>query len=429
MMQASRRKAFARRTVVVATAGAALFAGGAVGLGKSGVADSPSTASAGTDAEVVRLSTRLTQQPGDHRGWAQLGDAYLEQARNTENPALYPDAEAAYHRSLELRPADNIAAMIGMGSLANARHDFQGGLRWARKALRVSEHNPGVYGVLADAHTQLGQPNRATAAVQRMLDLSPSLPALTRGSFDLEQRGRVTEAEALLERALRDTHRASDIAFCRYYLGELARSSGRLAEAQRHFVAGLVVAPNHLPLLQGSAKVAALRGDLDAALRQYADLVARAPDADHLVEYGELLARAGQRQAAADQFAKAATALAAPPADGQATEELEQARFEAEYGSPAKAVAHGRAEWARNPNAVTADALAWALHRAGQQAEALRYADKALAEGWRNALFLHHRSEIRRALGDDRAAAADARLARTYNPAFDPTLPSFWRAA
>lgn len=428
-MQASRRKVIVRRTVVVAAAGAALFAGGALTLGPSGATDSSSTASDAGDTRVVTLSTRLTQQPGDFRSWAQLGDAYLEQARSTEDPRLYLEAEAAYNRSLELRPAENLPALVGMGSLANARHDFRGALRWAGKALKVSEHNPGVYGVLTDAHTQLGQADRATAAVQRMLDLSPSLPALTRASFDLEQRGLVAQAEKLLERALRDTHRATDIAFCRYYLGELARSSGRLAEAARHYAAGLVVAPDNLPLLQGRAKIVALQGNLDEALRQYADLVARAPDADHLVEYGELLARAGQRQAADAQFARAAEALTAPPEYGQATEDLEQARFEAEYGSPAKAVAHGRAEWARTPNAVTADALAWALHRAGRHVEALRYAERALAGGWRNALFLHHRSEIHRALGDRRAATADAELARAHNPAFDPALPSFWRAA
>ncbi|MGW5686890.1 hypothetical protein, partial [Nonomuraea sp. NPDC003754] len=51
-------------------------------------------------------------------------------------------------------------------------------------------------------------------------------------------------------------------------------------------------------------------------------------------------------------------------------DDLTWAEFEADHGSPAKAVAHARAEYARHPNLTAADALAWALHRAGRDREA-----------------------------------------------------------
>ena len=43
------------------------------------------------------------QQPADAAGWAQLGSAYVEQARLTVDPTLYPKSESALRRSLARR--------------------------------------------------------------------------------------------------------------------------------------------------------------------------------------------------------------------------------------------------------------------------------------------------------------------------------------
>jgi hypothetical protein len=74
---------------------------------------------------------------------------------------------------------------------------------------------------------------------------------------------------------------------------------------------------------------------------------------------------------------------------------------------------------------VAADALAWALHKAGRSAQALPYAKKATARGWRNALFLHHRGTIERALG--RSPGRSFSQAKADNPRLDPELPALAR--
>ncbi|NEA84782.1 hypothetical protein G3I53_01545, partial [Streptomyces sp. SID14436] len=79
-----------------------------------------------------------------------------------------------------------------------------------------------------------------------------------------------------------------------------------------------------------------------------------------------------------------------------------------------------RAEWARRHSVHTADALAWALHRSGRDEEALRYARRATATGYRSAAFLHHRGMIERAVGDHRAARASLTAALRLNPGFSP---------
>ena len=75
-------------------------------------------------ASIEAAQLRLTAVPGDHVTWAQLGSAYVEQARVTADPTYYDKAEGALRTSLELRAESNDAALTGQGALANARHDF-----------------------------------------------------------------------------------------------------------------------------------------------------------------------------------------------------------------------------------------------------------------------------------------------------------------
>jgi Flp pilus assembly protein TadD len=65
-----------------------------------------------------------------------------------------------------------------------------------------------------------------------------------------------------------------------------------------------------------------------------------------------------------------------------------------------------------------ADALAWQLHAAGRDREALVHADEALRLGTRNALFHFHRAMIESALGRRDAARADFQSALAINPHF-----------
>ncbi|GAB3891435.1 hypothetical protein GCM10029964_064600 [Kibdelosporangium lantanae] len=150
---------------------------------------------------VQSLQARLRRVPADHAGWAELGGSYVELARVTADPTYYPKAQGALEKSLSLR-ADNGPAMIGMGALANARHDFAKAREWGLRAKAVQPDTAEVYGVLADASVQLGDDTAAAEAVQRMLDLKPNLAAFTRASYHFELHGQETEARDALDRAL-----------------------------------------------------------------------------------------------------------------------------------------------------------------------------------------------------------------------------------
>ncbi|GAA4607249.1 tetratricopeptide (TPR) repeat protein [Actinoplanes octamycinicus] len=424
------RRTLARLALAVALAAALLGVAAVLIRPRTGAPATPATtvvAPAAADllaARVSRAQQQLRDVPGDWPGWAALGAAYLEQARITADPGLYPKAEQAARRSLALRRDGNSDALVVLGALANARHDFRTAGAQARAALAVNGHDADAYGVLADALTQLGDARGATAAVQRMLDLRPGLAAYARASYDLELHGRIAEAAGLMRQALEDAVDRHDVAFCRAQLGDLAFGRGDLDGAAVEYAAALAADPGALGALYGSARVKAARGDLSG----YRELTERLPGPSTLVEYAELLRAAGRHTEAAAQVELAAAADRLFTANGGA-DGLAAAALALAQDRPADAVRAARAEWARRQHPDVADTLAWSLHQAGQDQEALGYARRALAGGARPAVYAYHLGMIQLGLGHPAAARTELTRALTTNPHFSPVEAPIARRA
>lgn len=411
------------RIVLAVVLAAALLLGiGALAGRPSGGA--PAASTSGRPAGTTRLAAtiaahqeRLRKVPGDWTVWAALGDAYLEQSRVSADPAYYPKAEGALRRSLEVRPDGNAAALAGLGALANARHDFAAARAFAERALAVNAWSDTAYGVLADAETQLGHPDAATAAVQRMLDLRPGLASFTRGSYDLEQHGRRTEAVALMRQALDSATEPADIAFCHQHLGALAWAAGDLDTAARHVSLGLAADAGTVGLWQLKAKLDTAAGDLTAALADLDKVVARTPTVDALLDQARLLRVAGKDPAPALDLARAAHALFT--ANG-GTDDLGAAALALAAGDATTAARLATAEWDRRQFGEVADMLAWTLLCAGDPVAALPFARHANALGQVDASLAYHYGMVAHALGDRETALLQLRLALALNPKFSP---------
>ncbi|MEV0594142.1 tetratricopeptide repeat protein [Nonomuraea cavernae] len=357
------------------------------------------------------LQTRLKRLPGDYRGWARLGMEYVDQTRITGDPSFYAKAEGALATAARLAPDDD-TVLTGQAVLAAGRHEFADAARLANRAIHVNPYGATAHGVLADAKTQLGDLRGAEQAVDEMLSLRPGVPAFARASYAAELRGDRDAARRFLLDAEADAFLPADRAFARHYLGELALHSGDPRAAGDWYGQALRAYPAYTPALAGQAKVAALSGRLTEALTLYERVVRRLPLPQYLIEQGETRIKAGLT---ADwTLLRAQRELLR---EAGVRDDLTWAEFEADHGDPALAVRHARAEYARNPNLVAADALAWALFKDGQPRAALRYAKEATATGWHHPLLGYHRARIERALG----------LPARVDPGFDPSLPALAR--
>ena len=104
--------------------------------------------------------------------------------------------------------------------------------------------------------------------------------------------------------------------------------------------------------------------------------------------------------------------------------DLESAIFEADHGSPARALESARAEWGRRHSIHVADVLAWALHRTGHDRQALRYTRLATRLGTAEGRLWLHRGTIEAALGLTSDAREHLRRGLHVDPGLSP-----WQAA
>lgn len=381
----------------------------------------------GPDADVPALEARLRSQPRDFVGWAALGLAHVERARTDGDPSRYPRAERALERSLELAPG-NDHALAGRAALAAARHDFTDALTSADRALRANPYNEHALCSRIDALVELGRYDEAARAADTADTRRPGIPVFTRYAYVRELRGEVDTARRVLEQALAGASSPADVAHVATQLGRLAWNQGEYRAALRHYARALAADDTHLPALEGRARARAASGDPDGAARDLEAVVARAPLPGPLVALGELHEARGEEAKAREQYAlvDAWTALARA---GGVNVDLDTALAAADHGDGEAALRAARAEWDRRRTVHTADALAWALHVAGRDDEALPYARRATATGYRDASFLHHLGMIERAVGRERDARRHLTAALDLNPGFSPLGAREARAA
>ncbi|SHI29626.1 tetratricopeptide repeat protein [Streptomyces sp. 3214.6] len=378
-------------------------------------------ASGDLDSGITALQTHLRAQTKDFGGWATLGLAYVEQARTKGDPSRYPQAEQALKRSLALRP-DNDQALAGRAALAAARHDFANALTYADQALKQNPYSERALCSRIDALVELGRYDDAEQAVRTADERRPGVPVFTRYAYVHELRGDVTTARRVLDRALAASTSPGDIAYVASQLGQLAWNQGDYPTALTHYARALAADENYLPALEGRARAQAASGQQAEAIKGLELIVARYPLPGPLVELGELYeARGGEgdRAKAQDQYALVDAWTAIARANG-VNADLDTALAAADHGDKATALRAARDDWSRRHTVHTADALAWALHVNGKDAEALPYARQATATGYRNAAFLYHRGVIEKATSHPADARTHLSAALKLNPGFSP---------
>ncbi|WP_225098369.1 lipopolysaccharide assembly protein LapB [Streptomyces sp. CoH27] len=373
------------------------------------------------DASIAALQAHLRTQPKDSGSWATLGLAYVEQARTKGDPSRYPQADKALSRSLALTP-DNDQALAGRAALAAARHDFADALTYADLALRQNPYSERALSSRIDALVELGRYPEASQAAETADTRKPGVPVFTRYAYVHELRGDVTTARRVLQQALSSATTPGDIAYVSTQLGQLAWNQGDYRTALTSYARALAADDTYLPALEGQARAQAASGDRAAAIKGMETVVSRYPLPGPLVELGELYearGAAGDRARAKEQYALVEAWISLARANG-VNADLDTALAAADHGDKAAALRAARAEWARRHTVHTADALAWALHVNGQDAQALGYARQATATGYRNAAFLYHRGMIELATGHRTAGRASLASALKLNPGFSP---------
>lgn len=437
-----RRPRTVRRVLIAAVAGCAVL-GGALALwpwerpaAPRPVAPAPgaqalTAVTSGVPAALPDLAmliagreARVRAHPKDAQSWAVLGTAYVEQGRRTADATNYPRAERALRTSLKVREKGNAAALDGMAALANARRDFRSARTWGRAALKLAPKRWSTYPLLIDAYTGLGDYKAAKKTLDRLLELHPGAAAVrARAAALYRDRGWREDAAAALYDAAAAAGTPAEQAAWLERSGQLAFERGDLEEALRHFRAAVLLDPDQRAAQAGQGRTLAALGRTTEALNAYRVALDKQPCPQYALELGELYESLGMADAARAEYDVLGTRVQDEVAGG-VDDDLVLGVFEADHGDAQAAVRLLRAEWRRQPGTEVADALGWALHMAGDDKQALKFAmaatDKVHGGAVRSALYAYHRGMIEQELELAWPARRHLQEALRINPYFSP---------
>jgi len=358
------------------------------------------------EQSITAARKEIEKKPAQFAGYNQLAIALSRRARETSDVNYYAQAEEALKKSLELAPGNMEGEKIHVWLLLG-RHEFPTALEGAKILNKKVPDDVLVYGFLTDANAELGNYAAAEDAAQWMLNIRPgNLPGMTRAAYLRELFGDVDGAYELMDMAYQATvpTETEDRAWILSQMGHLRFVAGRTDDAENILKQALQLFPGYHYALGNLAKVRVTQKRYDDAVALLQQRYQAAPHAENIYDLAEALQLAGRDSEAKKAFAEFETkSLAESVRKDNSSREL--VFYYADHAQqPAKALEVAKQEYAWRHDVYTLDAYAWALHVNGQDAEARKQIETALAVGIRDSKIFAHAGEITLKLGD-RAAA------------------------
>jgi len=356
-----------------------------------GTQGAPMTSREDLDARIRDMESRLAANPDDNGAAVLLADALLRQTRVTGNPGLAIKAERVLTRVLNDEPGSYDANRM-LAALYLSQHRFREALAVGEKNRDARPADPINYGVIGDAHLELGEYDEAFAAFDTMMQTRPSAAAYARVAYARELQGNLAGAIESMTLAADATSPTDPegLAWTRAQLGDLYFQLGKLHEAKVAYASASQAFPGHPFAVTGYAKVIASEGDRGGALELLRGAAAKSPTPDLFARMGDLLEQLGRHEEAERQYGLAEAAWRT-----EAPEPKNLARFLADHDRKIdEAVAIAEKAAAERRDIFTEDALAWAYFKAGRLADARTAMAQALRTGTRDAGIRSHAQAI-----------------------------------
>jgi tetratricopeptide (TPR) repeat protein len=373
-----------------------------LGFAENTTAAKPSPA----EQAITVAEKQIAKSAKNFEAYNALALAQARRARETSDVSFYAKAEESLQKSFQISPGNFDGSRIQVWLLLG-RHEFGAALEAAKALNQKMPDDVMTYGFLTDANVELGNYKDAETSAQWMLNLRPgNLPAVTRTAYLRELFGDLDGALELMDMAYQSTppSEAEDGAWILTQMAHLKVMQGNPKEAEKYLQEALAMFPGYHYALGTLSKVRIEQKRYEEAVTLLKQRYQAAPHAENLYDLAEALALAGHKEEAQKAFTEfeAKSLLETGRADNS---NHELTFYYADHAhQPAKALEVAAREYARRHDVNTLDAYAWALHVNGNDVEARKQIEKALAVGVQDARFFRHAGEIALKIGD-RAAA------------------------
>ena len=384
----------------------------------------------GTDHRIHNAQTTVARNPNDAAGYAGLGAAYFQRARETGDVNDYQLAEQSLTKSLDLVSAD-FSADAALGTMAEVcmgEHRFADALTYAQKALSLGTGDVSPFAIVGDAYADMGEYDKAGVAYGRLtprdMTLSPRAAYArdTRISYLKFIAGDTAGAISLMKTAVTEGVEAQlpseNLAWLYYELGEYETQAGDSASADAAYLTALSIHPGDYRALAALGKLRANNGRYAEAIALYQKAIAIVPMPVFVAELGDLYARSGNQAEAQKQYALVEY-IGLLGHINQVLHNRDLAIFYADHDMKlAESLDLAQKELEVRHDVYTWDAMAWALYKNGKLKEAAKASEQAMRFGTRDSLLLFHAGMIAGRLGQREHAGNNLKEALRINPHF-----------
>ena len=373
------------------------------------------------------LIAKIKANPGDTRSALALANAYIMEARISGNITYYDKAAMKTVDNILVKDPGNYEALMLRSLLQLSQHHFADGLATAEKAVKIDSNSAFVYGLLVDAHVEMGNYKAALDAADKMISIRPDLRSYSRIAYLREIHGDYPGAVDAMKLAVEAGLPGEESTeWCRTQLGKLYEHVGEKEKAGFQYRLSLAARPGYAYALAGLGRIASAEKKYDSAVFYFEKAAALVNDPGIKQNLAIAYKGAGKKDqantmstAVIDEMnANAKAAIDDPSAGHYSDKELAYAYLQ--NNNYDKALEHALAEYNRRPKNIDVnETMAWVYYKRNEFAKALPYLEAALITHSMNPVLLCTAGLLYIKTGN----AVKARMMLNLGLKHDPVMP------
>ncbi len=193
----------------------------------------------------------LKKNKDDNQAKLELANLFIKEARVTgEHGHYYPGALKLLNSLLEDNSINNderFLALLTKAGVQLSLHDFADALETGEQAVKLNPYNAQIYGVLVDAHVELGNYDTAVKFADKMVNIKPDIRSYSRVSYLREIHGNIVGAKKAMHMAVDAGYPGlEETAWAMLTLGEIYNKYGDPTIAQEIYEA-ILAERKHYP--------------------------------------------------------------------------------------------------------------------------------------------------------------------------------------
>jgi tetratricopeptide (TPR) repeat protein len=333
-----------------------------------------------------------------------------------------------YIDDILVREPKNFEALVLKAILQLSQHHFSDALLTAKKAQTISPHNAFIYGIMVDAHVEMGQYKEAVENSDKMISIRPDIRSYSRVSYLREIHGDYPGAIEVMQMAV-DAGGYGDepTSWARTQLARLYELTGDVKSAEMHYIIASEERPGYAHALAGLGHVAMTNKDYAKAINLYRQADSSLNDYALKEQLAELYLLTGQKDKANVTINTIIKELNEAAEEGEESinhhADKELAYVYLLNNNYDKALQHALAEYNRRPDNIEVnEAVAWAYFKKNENKKALSFIEKALVTNSKNPTLLCRAGLIYSKAGETAKAKMAFNEALKNNAGIDPIL-------